>query len=269
MSFYNKEVKDYKLNIVFEKISGSDNYIQKLKFATTYADINSIEYIMKHDNDHIMSCYMYDFIFENLYVLNNPKNAIFTVPITTGIPTLEYFIDDFLTNDEQSHIRNAFYHTIIPNCYGADYSSLNSKITNAWDYKSFFNQVSELDTYYKGVHPLRFSVELHNLMTDLVISHATSILSEREFTLYSSNDTAYFCCGFYCIKTSKLSDIINKTELFVDNYEEVPLNRLIKEDCSNIVFVRNGCAVHSAFNSIPDFKRIETRILDAFKFRLL
>jgi hypothetical protein len=108
-NFYNEYLSGK--NISYGKASvscPSSNYLPKVKFAIDFAIKNNYKYIMKCDNDVIIPSYTINYIIENLDALNKPNVLTISPTITTGIPSVEYFIDDFLNEDEAIEIRKEF-----------------------------------------------------------------------------------------------------------------------------------------------------------------
>lgn len=254
-------------NFIIQVIEGERNYMDKIQYSISFAEKHSIPYIMKHDNDIIMSSYLYDYMIDNLYLLNDPKNMIITPTLTNGIPSLEYFIDDFLSYNEQKEVRDEFYKFTFGDLWGADCSSLNTLNTNKWNYNLFYNSISKLSTHYKGIHPLRFSEDIHKLLNKYVIKYKNELMSKRDYILYYDNNSPYICNNIFCIKTNKYKEIIENNSLFVDNYDEVPISKQINIEKANIVFIRNAAAIHAAYNSISN-EQIEEYILKEFEFIL-
>jgi len=209
---------------------------------------------------------MYDYIIDNLDLLNDKRNIIITPTLTTGIPSLEYFIDDFLTVDQATEVRNEFNKYTFSNIDWY-YSSLNINKSNKWNYNIFYDKVSKLNHPFKGIHPLRPSQDLHELLNKYVVKYKNELMSKRDYILYYDNTSPYICNNIFCIKTEKYKEIVNNKSLFADGCDEVPLNRQRDIDKSNIIFVRNGAAIHAAYNTVEN-NLIEEHILKELEFTL-
>jgi hypothetical protein len=264
LEFYDSIMKSKNFsNYIIQYFNPHDNYMNKVRFAIDFSEKNSIKYIAKHDNDIFMSSYLYDYIFDNLSILNNTDNFVLTPTLTSGIPSIEYFLDDFASESEQLSIRNNFNKFSIPNIWGADYSSLNN-ISDTWNYRNFYNSVSQINHHYKGIHPHRISHDLHNQLNDIVLNHKNEIMIDRSFTLFYDKESPYLCNSIFFIRTDMYRDVISHTENFVDSFEEVPLNKKIKQLNANIVFVRNGAAIHPFYNCVENNRTYEEQFLKQF-----
>ena len=74
----------------------------------------------------------------------------------------------------------------------------------------------------------------------------------------------YFCNSVFFINTEIWRSIITDSSLYRDPFDEVPLN--LFKDIHNLSmgFVRNGLAVHMAYNSIKGQRDIENTFINNF-----
>ena len=265
LEFYNNILKTYNIQqFLIQHFDPYDNYMNKVRFTIQFSEQNNIKYICKYDNDIILTSALFDYMVDNLAVLNDNTHFILSPTLTSGIPSIEYFLDDFATKDEQNSIREEFRKLKIPDfTMGQDYSSLNTQVTK-WDYKHFFQQVSNIPHVFKGIHPHRISADLHEKLNSIVINHRDDILNAKNFNLFIDNSSPYICNSVFIIRTDRYKDVINQISLFKDGFEEVPLNLRMKELNADIVFVRNGCGIHSYYNTIPNNRELEKTFMDCF-----
>jgi hypothetical protein len=119
-----------------------------------------------------------------------------------------------------------------------------------WDSEYFYEETKKLATHYKGVHPVRVSEELQSLLVDLVLKHKNKLFEKMDYELFFNNDRPYFCNNVYMIKTSTYRKIIDDASLFVDKFDEVPVNTFRKIHDLNMVFIKNSFGVHPSYNWI-------------------
>jgi hypothetical protein len=123
-----------------------------------------------------------------------------------------------------------------------------------WDYMiencDILDDDKNLLTHYKGVHPVRVSEELQSLLVDLVLKHKNKLFEKMDYELFFNNDRPYFCNNVYMIKTSTYRKIIDDASLFVDKFDEVPVNTFRKIHDLNMVFIKNSFGVHPSYNWI-------------------
>ena len=145
---YDWSVKCENLGIDYEVIVFNShlNYLTKIKFAVN----SDTKYSVKLDEDCFMNNYVWDYLIENVGVLDNEEILTLSPTMSNNIPSCDYFIDDFI-NDEnvKTEIYNWFLKREMPNgVWGVDYSSLNDYTINAktWNPKNFYNGVENLNT---------------------------------------------------------------------------------------------------------------------------
>ena len=157
----------------------------------------------------------------------------------------------------------------LANSWGVDYSFLNSETIekDKFDSEKYYKKVSELNHYYKGIHPARISMHIHNLLYEFIADNKNVILNSDGHFIFKVN-RPYFCNSFFFIKTNNWKESQNDSSLFRDGFDEVPLNlyREIKK-IPNMAFVSQAYAMHMAYNTIGAENQniIETRYCEAFK----
>jgi hypothetical protein len=236
-----------------ESFSLDDNYMKKVNFALDYANRNNIPYLMKHDNDIICPTYLYDFLFDNTETLEDEKNLLLTPTLTSGIPTVEQFLYDFCSNEEQQEMHSLFLQYRFEQTWGVDYSHLNKHTINesAWKAHEFFQSVKQGPYFYKGVHPIRLYDKAIYRLNELVLKKKDNILKRGDASFVYDSVSPYFCNSIFLIKTDTYTTIVKSKHLYVDPYDEVPLNRYRDINQMNVVYTQNAAAIHIIYNSIP------------------
>jgi hypothetical protein len=225
-----------------------NNYLSKINYAVQ----SECEYSCSMDDDILISTYLWDYIIENIHILNDNTNLLIAPIISNGIPSVELFMEDFLTSNQSDVLKSIFLNTKIENHWNVDYSSLN-KSREVWDFM-FYKDVSNINHHYKGIHPIRVSYDAQRKLVEYICENKERILSDNIFKLESYR-FPYFCNSFFFIKTSIWKSIIENKSLYRDEYDEVPLNLYMQLNNLNIVFVRNGGCVHMAYNTIGTEKQ--------------
>ena len=219
------------------------NYMNKIKYL-----INSeYRYSCSMDDDILISSYLWDYIIDNLEILDDEKNLFVAPLISNGIPSVDLFIDDFCTVDERESLHSTFINTKIENLWGANYEVLNRE-RSTWG-MDFYDDVRKIDHHYKGIHPVRVSIDAHNKLAEYICKDSKKLLAENEYSM-DVLKFPYFCNSFYFIKTETWKKIIEDESLFRDPYDEVPLNLYMEKNNLNMVFIRNGFCLHMAYNTI-------------------
>jgi len=247
--YYNNVLSKTSIHYIVSYFHPDNNYMNKVNHTLTHSLNLGIPYLMKHDNDILVPTHIYDYLFENLDILEDSNNLLLTPTLTSGIPTVEQFIEDYLNKDEKKILGDIFREYRFQTTWDIDYSSLN-KFTNEWNSKDFFNSVKSINSLCKGVHPVRLYEKAIDTLNQYVIKYKDEINNKKDMSLVYDNVSPYFCNSIFCIKTDIYNKIVKTPEYFIDIYDEIPLNRYRDMYNLNIVFTKNGCAIHIIYNTI-------------------
>jgi hypothetical protein len=263
-AYYSECLAGSRISYTIKVFEIDGNYMNKVHFAIRFAENNSIPYIVKHDNDIIMGSGVYDHMFEKKSILQDKSRLVLTPTVTSGIPTCDLFIEDYLTESEKTHMYNLFKQHSFGFIWDVDYSSLNAHTTDSpeWNSSAFYTGVHSIQHHYKGIHPVRVNetalVELNNI----VIKYKDRILNTDSYTLWDDTASPYFCDSIFCIRTDIYKQIVNAKELFVDSFDEVPLNRWRDLHKQSIVVIRRGTAIHFMYNCIQNYRHHESSFVN-------
>lgn len=249
--YYDNELNNSLINYsIFNVSPTNDNYMVKIKYGIEYAEKENIPYSMKCDNDIYLKANTLDYMIDNLSILDNKKHLTLSPILSSGIPTVEYFIDQFLSEDEKYKINEHFIKSFFHNRDGANYSDLNKHTLGStiWNKNNFFNDVKNIDHDYKGVHPIRVNYESIDYLNNCILNNKDNFFKSEPTSLILNDSSPYLCDSIFCIRTDTYKKIINDTTLFVDDYDEVPLNKYAWKESMNHVFVENGFAIHILYN---------------------
>jgi len=263
-AFYSECLDDTQISYTIKSFEPNNNYMNKIHFTIDFAEKNSIPYIVKHDNDIIMGSALYDHVFEQKAVLQDDSRLVLTPTLTSGIPTCDMFIEDYLTQDEKVYMHGLFKQHSFDSIWGVDYRSLNSHTTGAseWDSSAFYRGVHAIQHYYKGIHPVRVNEKALVELNNLVIKYKDIILGPDAYTLWDDTTSPYFCDSIFCIRTDVYKKIVNAKELFIDSFDEVPLNRWRDIHKQSIAVIRRGTAIHFMYNGIPNYLHYESSFIN-------
>ena len=238
------------------------DYMPKIREFVNYALSNKYTHCFKMDNDIILPPHIFDYIYKEIY--NLPENIGILLPcLYTSIPSAEYFIQDFLTHEEQSTMYKLFESFR----YSGEFKNLNSVYPTKWSLESYFNMVEKMSSpnqgVYKAIHPIRFFKEATIKINEYAIKHRDSFFSPPNTpTLYVPDSPHYFMPQTFIMKTELLKNVFD-SGLAYDSYDEVTLNRLIRREGKKIAFIRNCFGIHIAHNGyMTDFMNFEEIVLD-------
>ena len=225
-------------------------YMQKIHTAAS----SSCKYSMKIDEDIFISHHTLRYMLQNLSVLDSDNILAITPALSTGIPTVEMFIEDVFNDEEKNTIYDMFCKTHIPNIWGVDYSSLNSNYSK-WDAEDYYRKVAAIPHHFKGIHPLRVSSPIQNEMFKIIRGKKNKIMDKQDYCM-EIKKIPYFCNSVFTIKTQEWKQIISNYSLYRDLYDEVPFNLYKDMHSKSLAFIRNANTIHPSYNTISDYMQL-------------
>jgi len=258
-SYYSEELKKVSIHNNILQTQVHDNYMIKVKLACQVAEQKGIPYMMKCDNDIFLNAKTLDYMIDHLDILNNGKHLTLGPTLSSGIPGVEYFTRDFLTETQKNTLESMYIMTKFSYTCGADYTFLNKHTieSNAWDSKEFFTSVSEWNHYYKGIHPIRINYDAIKYLNECILENKDKLFTSIPTDIITDDTAPYLCDSVFCIRTDTYKSIIYNQSLFVDSYDEVPLNKYAVFNNMNHAFVKNGFGVHILYNwydNLPSYE---------------
>jgi len=266
LNFYKNMMNTTTIQHDVFSFSSHHNYLQKVRFAIEYAKNNSFLYMMKCDNDLFYRGLTLDYMVENLHLLDDPANLTLGPLLSSGIPCIEYFMNDFLNESERNVLEHKFLETRMEDLWGATYTQLNQHTINAstWNGQEFFQAVKQTSHYYKGIHPIRVNLDAIKYLNQCIIHNKDEFYKDKELSIIYDSSSPYLCNSVFCIKTSTYETIVYDSTLYVDDFDEVPLNKYAWKMGTNHLFVKNGYGLHMYYNTIPNNRTYEREFCDSF-----
>jgi len=264
--FYDSNLNKFDMNYLILNVPEHNNYMYKVHVANNFAEQHQIQYMMKCDNDIFLKAESLDYIIDNLHLLENSNHLTIGPVLSSGIPGIEYFKEQFLDPVANETLNNMFLKTNFYNRDGATYDFLNEHTINAtkWNKDDFFESVKSMDHYYKGIHPIRINEESLQYLNEYIIENKSKFFEKTNMSIINNDKSPYLCNSIYCIKTDTYKKIINDTSLFVDSFDEVPLNKYSWINNMNHLFVKNGFAIHMYYNWKNNHLNYESNFCNKF-----
>lgn len=184
--------------------------------------------------------------------LKKPSTLLTTVNLSTGIPSWYFFAKLFFNASEMEVIYQALPKEIMPGAlWGNDYSKLNESIRSfqLWNEEGYWKAVNELPYFYKGIHPVRLNIYYTQFINEVILSRINQFYNwpvGEQFRYVNEN---YFCNSFFAIDYKKYQEILSDKSLYVDVFDEVPLNRYRSLHSKEIAFLQDSLAVHITYNT--------------------
>lgn len=232
----------------------NNNYLNKVHFAIKYAKEKNIPYMMKCDNDIFLRGRTLDFMIDNLESLNDPKNLTIGPELSSGIPCVEYFAEDFLNESERAELERHYLHTELIDIWGATYRHHNRFTIGAtkWDGRGFLNDVKQNAHHYKGIHPVRVNKNAILYLNSCIINNKRKFYENRNLSIIRDDISPYLCNSIFCIRTDTYERVVNDGSLYVDAFDEVPLNKYAWINSTAHLFIRNGFGIHMCYNTVAN-----------------
>jgi hypothetical protein len=249
-AFYEAEMAHVDISYKIVNTDTYDNYMNKVRCATQFAEMNKIPYMMKCDNDIFLPAATLDYMIDNLHLLDNSKHLTIGPTLSSGIPGVEYFAEQFLSSEDRKTLYDKFLQTPFVDRDGVNYSQLN-KFTvqsSVWNKTEYFEGVRNLNHHYLGIHPIRINYDAIDFLNTCILKNKDALLSAVPSSCIRDDSSPYLCNSIFCIKTDTYKSIIYDPSLFVDAFDEVPVNKYAWKHNMNHVFVENGYAIHMLYN---------------------
>jgi hypothetical protein len=225
----------------------ANNYLPKIMDAIS----TDCEYSIKLDEDCFISNNTWDYLIENIGILNITNNLLISPVMSNNIPSCDKFIEDFITDET---IRNQVYSYFLKRnmpvgLWDTDYSPLNKFTIDAdkWDYKAYYEALAELPTTTKGMHPLRITYEAQVLINEYILNNLSLFLNKNHYNLIELK-SPYFTNSLFAIKTSEWKNILGYRG--VDGYDEIALNNYKRETNKKFLFIDKGFGFHPMYNTV-------------------
>jgi len=250
----------------FEEIGiECDTFQQNKYMGKIMRFINSdCEYSCSMDEDIMLNEYLWDFMIENLSILDDEKNLLFIPLISNGIPTTEKFINDFCNDEQKEEIQNIFRNTKMRYDCMVGHTNLDYSFLDNWD-ENFIDKLFKIEHHYRGIHPIRMSYEANLKMAQIICASKT-FFDEKEYNI-EIEKIPYFCNSFFIIKTKTWAKFINDKSLYKDPFDEVPLNLYMRKTDTNVAIVRNGFCIHMCYNTVNVYDKNSQKKVEDYYYK--
>ena len=222
------------------------NYMEKVYTAIQ----TSGEYAVKLDEDCFIPNHVWDYMIENITVLDDDSNLILTPLLSNNIPNTDKFVETFLDSAESQQIYDCYLNHRMPDwLWGVNYDSLNKHTINAdtWLPKEYYNSVRQINHYYKGIHPIRVCAQAHLILNQLITKHFSRLCDKHDYSI-EVMDEPYYTTSAFCIKTQEWRNLLQCQA--VDAFDEVQLNDYRNITGKKMLRVNNGFSIHTLYNTL-------------------
>ncbi len=241
----------------FERLNGIEtnivlfnsgyNYMSKVEYALS----QDTKYSVKLDEDCFIGNHVWDYMIENVDLLDSDDNFILAPLLSNNIPLVDQFIESFVTDETvKGQIYSDFLRRNMPNgLWGVDYSSLNAHTLQAssWNSTAFYEGVSKIDHYYKGIHPIRICAEAQVILNDYIMDNFHKITDKQDYSIEEFT-CPYYTNSVFLIKTEDWKRVVLTPGS--DGFDEVPFNNFKNAFNKKTFYVKNGFSIHLTYNTI-------------------
>jgi hypothetical protein len=223
-----------------------NNYLKKLRTVSKY----DYEYSLKLDEDIFLPPATFDFIFNNAARLND-KNLVIFPALSSGVPSCDDFMEYNFTPHQIKRVHKEFSNTKIPpHIWGyKGWGEVQRAVKSGYSKDKFYGAVARAKTHFKGMHPIRMSEPAHKLLNNLVAQNIDKFFESR--SLFLTKMTApYLCNSCFLIRTEEWDKVLNSKNLFLDPFDEVPINRYREVNNKNFLYIPNCFGIHTMYGRI-------------------
>jgi len=246
-----KKVKEYlgdKVTVYYFR-KDPYNYMNKIFFAVD-ENTDRHEFSIKHDEDCFLMSESWDRLFDMANQMQENDLAA-TGVITNGIPTTELFLQN-----HAPEIKDELYADFCKiklGFHAADYTSLNEDYEQ-WNPDVFYSKVKNFNHHYKGIHPVRVSFDAVKKINDFILDNFKKVMMPKNTEVIRDNSKyPYFCNGVMIIRTSEWRKIVFDRTLYVDGFDEVPLNKYRDKHKKNLLIDTGIPILHTMYNWTPNW----------------
>ena len=227
--------------------TGNMNYMEKIGYALT----QKTEYSVKLDEDCFINNHIWDYMIENVSVLESDDNFTLVPLLSNNIPLVDQFIESFVSDESvKNEIYSDFLNRNMPNgLWGADYSSLNTHTLQAdsWNPSAFYDGVRKINHHYKGIHPIRICAKAQVILNDYIMNNFYRIFKKQEYSIQEFT-CPYYTNSVFFIKTEDWRKVLSFPAY--DAFDEVQFNMFKEQFNKKTFYVENGFSFHLTYNTI-------------------
>lgn len=228
-------------------------YPDKIRAVLNTYPPEHFRFFIKHDEDLFLSPDSWKKILSLApNELADNRHLLATVNLSTGIPTWRTFAETFFDSMFLKTIDNHLSHDSIPELvWNNRYNHVLAFMHHAdpWNEDAYWEAVNSEPYDYKGIHPIRLNLFYAKTINEAIIERYGDFHTSEAGTSFTSVQDRYFCNSFFIISYATYEKIFNDTTLYVDLFDEVPINRYMKKMNSDFVVLNRSLGVHIMYNS--------------------
>jgi hypothetical protein len=241
----------------------ADTYMDKVTIATQ----SEYPYLCKWDDDVFINRYVWDFMIENVSVVDRPDVSVLAPTLSNGMPSLGLFIEDFLNEAETSKVHEIFLKdNVVPDIWGCNHHAVYNAVKNMdhWDDRKYWKLVDTNNPIKntnhpwhmflaKGLHPGRFSYDYNMFLAKHAENNIEKLLEPNDYFL-DTYKAPYFCNNLFISTTEFFRE---SQKLFFNHWDEGQMTAYMNLLDQVPMFVRNCYGIQPAYGCTVNQKEIE------------
>ncbi len=226
------------------------------------------KYSIRIDDDMFISTPLWNFIFDTTdEVLSQERVHAYCPVYNTGIPSVDFFVEDFLSAEDREAIGTIFKRAGVParpwfpQC---DYTHVQNAIERMekWDSTLYWKEVLTHNTVFQSIHPIRFSTEANAFLTDRIFSNFNKILEEQEYECIAIEGMPN--SHWTCTRTANWKRAVTEFGGPIphpgfppDPFDEMSMQCNERKYGMSTVYIKRGFAIHPCHGYVPNREKID------------
>ncbi len=235
--------------------SATNRYHKNYSDKVTTVSRCKTPYVMKIDEDVYLTPESLEALLLVLLSGKLDENCALVPTLSTGIPTVEYFLDEFTPNEVQHYIRKIFASVEFGTHWGVDYSCLNGFYNYQQKDLHFVRYVNQvIASHYRGIHPVRISENAQVQIASWVKQDSAWKIPKHHEVLRLEN--IYFCNSVMICTSKTYREMVFglRTGRYVDDgFDEVGINMHLSRNNGHLAVATGIAAIHPSYNTISQY----------------
>ena len=218
------------------------------------------KYSVRIDDDIFISTPLWNFMLSTMdEVLSQERVHAYCPVYSTGMPSVDFFIEDFLSPEDQEFMGTIFKRESVharpwfPQC---DYTHIQEAIDkmDKWDSKEYWKEVLRHNTVFQSIHPMRFSSEGNLFLAKRIFENFNKILDEQDYECIAIEGMPN--SHWTCTRTANWRRAVAEFGPH-DPFDEMYMQCNERKYGLTTVYIKRGFAIHPCHGYVPNREKID------------
>ena len=218
------------------------------------------KYSVRIDDDIFISTPLWNFMLGTMdEVLSQERVHAYCPVFSTGLPSIDFFVEDFLSKADAETIGAMFKRDSVParpwfpQC---DYTHIQKAIErmDKWNPDLYWKEVLTHNTVFQSIHPIRFSTEANAFLTKCIFADFDKILKEQNYECIAISGMPN--SHWTCTRTAKWRRALSEFGAS-DPFDEMSMQCNDRKYGMSTVYIKRGFAIHPCHGYVPDREKID------------